>query len=91
VNGYLVSWHFDVEDAPNPDQAARQAYDAFMRPDSIAHVFDVAETVDATPEDAGGLKTVTVTTLTVVDLDWESGDDGEPLAYPASDYERRVR
>ena len=37
---YLVTWQIDVE-ADGPDAAARQAWEAMRRPDSIANVFTV--------------------------------------------------
>lgn len=41
MGNYRVHWEIDIEDVATPVAAARQALDAILRPDSIAHVFDV--------------------------------------------------
>ena len=45
---YRVSWEFDAEDVSSPEDAARAALEAIVRPGSIAHVFHV------TPADGAG-------------------------------------
>lgn len=64
---YLVEWAMDIE-ADSPEDAARKAYNNFMRPGSIAHYFTVKG-------DQGAVE---------VDLDrgLDTNQDGEPISYP---------
>lgn len=80
MTAYLVTWAIDIDEASSPDDAARQAYDHFMRPGSIAHVFTVRnKTTDREFEFEFE-----------VDLDRgaDTNRDGEPLSYPASSREK---
>ena len=76
MTAYLVTWAIDIDEASSPDDAARRAYDHFMRPGSIAHVFSVRNRASGREFE--------------VDLDRgrDTNHDGEPLSYPASSREK---
>lgn len=44
---YLVTWAIDIEDAEDPEAAAREADAHYRREGSIAHVFEVQEQDDS--------------------------------------------
>jgi hypothetical protein len=82
VADYHVSWEIEIE-ADSPEHAARRAYDAFSRPGSLAHVFEVTDIVQY---EADTTSTPRVRTTRTVDIDsaWELHQDSEPVGYPMS-------
>lgn len=81
ATAYRVTWEIDVE-AHDPVHAAQRAYDSFMRPGSIAHVFKVTETIANVPDDIDG---ATVTYEIDLDRGRDSNRDGEPISYPLTE------
>lgn len=79
---YKVTWKIEVE-ANSSEHAARRAYDAFCRPGSGAHVFEVTPAADAEPgaEDAERLVT---THLVDIDPGWDQDTAKKPVQYPMS-------
>jgi hypothetical protein len=82
MTDYHVYWEIEVE-ADSPEHAARRAYDAFCRPGSFAHVFEVTDTVEYAPDTTSAQR---VRTTRTVDIDraWELNQDVEPVSYPMS-------
>jgi hypothetical protein len=72
-------WRIEIE-ADSPENAARQAYDDFVRPGGFTHVFEV--TTDEPPPSSGGAHSVSMTYTVDIDEGWESGAGGRPATYP---------
>lgn len=78
---YTVTWEMDVE-AHDPLHAARRAYDSFVRPGSVAHVFEVTEHItDVAP----WLESARMTFVVDIDRGADSNRDGEPVSYPLTE------
>lgn len=86
---YQVKWSLDVE-ASDPEEAARQAYDTFVRPGSIAHRFTVVRREIYYSPSQAGVTEIVSTTAAEIDLDRgpDTSAPGDPLVYPASRAER---
>lgn len=65
---YLVTWSIDIFEAENETDAAIQARNIQLNPDTIATVFEVQEVNDETEEVSS--------TVSIVDLmgEWEDGE-----------------
>ena len=72
--------------AESAEQAARLAYDAFVRPGSFTHLFEVTNKIDDSAT-VGGAQLVSMTHTVDLDGGWDGegvwdSDCGPPASYP---------